>query len=177
MKVTIIRHGKVKHIWKKSCSSDEFDEECRLYDTAPIEEMARVATNEVPTIYVSILDRSTQTAKMLYGERDFFKSELIHEVPMKAAFDTKLKLPIWVWYFLGRIQWMTDNKRQPETRKQTVERAERFTKDIIEKNEDCVLISHGFFMHTLISVMKRKGFNSDRTSAFYKNGEAIVMIL
>lgn len=117
---------------------------CRLYDTAPIEEMTRVAFNEVPTIYVSILDRSTQTAKMLYGERDFCKSELIHEVPMKAAFDTKLKLPIWVWYFLGRIQWMTDSKRQSETRKQTVERAERFTKDIIEKNEDCVLISHGF---------------------------------
>lgn len=107
----------MKHIWKKSCSSDEFDEECRLYDTAPIEEMTRVATNEVPTKYVSILDRSTQTAKMLYGERDFCKSELIHEVPMKAAFDTKLKLPIWVWYFLGRIQWMTDSKRQPETKK------------------------------------------------------------
>ncbi|MCR5341760.1 MAG: hypothetical protein K6E70_00155 [Butyrivibrio sp.] len=50
MKVTIIRHGKVKHIWKKSCSSDEFDEECRLYDTAPIEEMTRVAFNEVTTM-------------------------------------------------------------------------------------------------------------------------------
>ena len=40
MKVTIIRHGKVKHIWKKFCSADEFDEECRIYDIAPTEEMA-----------------------------------------------------------------------------------------------------------------------------------------
>ena len=49
--------------------------------------------------------------------------------------------------------------------------------DIIGKNEDCVLVTHGFFMHTLISVMKRRGFKCDKTSAHYKNGEAIIMTL
>ena len=177
MKVTIIRHGKVKHIWKKFCSADEFDEECRLYDIAPIEEMASATIRDVSKIYISTLDRSYQTAKKMYGEGGFCRTELINEVPLKSAFDTKLKLPTWFWNILGRLQWMVNSKRQPESRLQTIKRAERFTQDIIGKNEDCVLVTHGFFMHTLISVMKRRGFDCDKTSAHYKNGEAIIMTL
>ena len=72
---------------------------------------------------------------------------------------------------------MVNSKRQPESRLQTVKRADRFTLDIVERNEDCVVVTHGFFMHTLISVMKRRGFKCDKTIAHYKNGEAIIMTL
>ena len=37
MRVMIIRHGKVLHNWKKWCTSAEFDEQCALYDRAPID--------------------------------------------------------------------------------------------------------------------------------------------
>ena len=37
MRVMIIRHGKVLHDWKKWCTSAEFDEQCALYDKAPID--------------------------------------------------------------------------------------------------------------------------------------------
>ena len=177
MEVTIIRHGKVKHTWKKNCSSEEFDEECRLYDIAPIEEMTITAISDVSKIYISTLDRSYQTAKKIYGKGAFCRTELINEVPLKSAFDTQLKLPTWFWNILGRLQWLANSSRQPESRSQTVKRADRFTQDIVESNEDCVVVTHGFFMHTLISVMKRRGFNCDKTSAHYKNGEAIIMTL
>ena len=177
MKVTIIRHGKVKHIWKKFCSSDEFDEECRIYAIAPIEEMASASVTDASKIYISTLERSYQTAKKMYGEGDFCRTELINEVPLKSSFDTQLKLPTWFWNISGRLQWMANSSRQPESRLQTVKRADRFTQDIVERNEDCVVVTHGFFMHTLISVMKRRGFNCDKTSAHYKNGEAIIMTL
>ncbi len=175
MEVTIIRHGKVNHIWKKKCSSDEFDEECRLYDIAPIEEMSNVAIDDASKIYISTLDRSFQTAKKMYGHRDFYRTELINEVPMKSAFDTRLKIPTWFWRFSGRMQWIFYSKRQPESRRETVRRAERFTQDIIERDEDCVLITHGFFMHTLISVMKKRDFKVRNESAHYKNGEAVFL--
>ena len=81
MEVTIIRHGKVKHTWKKNCSSDEFDEECTLYDIAPIEEMAKAAICDASKIYISTLDRSYQTAKKMYGEGAFCRTKLINEVP------------------------------------------------------------------------------------------------
>ena len=177
MKAIIIRHGKVNHIWKKRCSSDEFDEECRLYDIAPIEKMASAAVDAPSKIYISTSDRSLQTAKYLYGSRNFFKTELINEVPLRAAFDTKLKLPTWFWNISGRLQWLINSKRQPETNRQTAERAARFVQSIIDENEDCVIITHGFYMHTLISVMKRNGFNSDGNSVHYKNGEAVIMNL
>ncbi len=177
MEVTIIRHGKVKHTWKKNCSSEEFDEECRLYDIAPIEEMSKTAICDVSKIYISTLNRSYQTAKKMYGEGDFCRTELINEVPLKSSFDTQLKLPTLLWNILGRLQWLANSSRQPESRLHTIKRAERFTQDIIGKNEDCVLVTHGFFMHTLISVMKRRGFKCDKTSAHYKNGEAIIMTL
>ncbi len=177
MKIIIIRHGKVKHIWKKNCSSDEFNKECELYDTAPVEELSSAAYDDVSRIYISTLDRSFLTAKMIYGTRNFCRTELINEVPVKASFDTKLKLPTWFWHMSGRIQWMAGSKRQPETRKQTIERAERFTREITNKNEDCVLITHGFFMHTLISVMKSRGFKVKNNSIHYKNGAAVILTL
>ena len=37
MRVYVIRHGKVLHDWKKWCTSAEFDEQCALYDKAPID--------------------------------------------------------------------------------------------------------------------------------------------
>ncbi|MBO4458583.1 MAG: histidine phosphatase family protein [Butyrivibrio sp.] len=177
MEVTIIRHGKVKHTWKKICSSEEFDEECRLYDIAPIEEMASASVTDASKIYISTLDRSYQTAKNMYGEGAFIRTELINEVPLKSAFDIQLKLPTWFWNILGRLQWLVNSSRQPESKLHTIKRAERFTQDIVERNEDCVLVTHGFFMHTLISVMKRRGFNCDKTSAHYKNGEVIILTL
>ena len=37
MKVIVMRHSKVKYIWSKWYTSDEFDKACKEYDRAPIE--------------------------------------------------------------------------------------------------------------------------------------------
>lgn len=33
---------------------------------------------------------------------------------------------------------------------------------MIKRNEDCVIVTHGFFMHTLIKIMKNMGFKADK---------------
>lgn len=177
MKVTIVRHGKVKHIWKESCNSTEFDHECMLYDNAPIEDVECSIDHTADKVYISTLDRTLQTGKKMFGEREFIASKHINEVPLRSSFDTRMRLPLWFWNMSGRLQWLVNSKRQVESRKQTIKRAESFVQDIIGKNEDCVLITHGFFMHTLISEMKRKGFKSGKTGIHYKNCEAITMTL
>ena len=84
-------------------------------------------------------------------------------------------MPLGVWNFLGRLQWLIGNKRQPEVRKQTSKRAEQFANMIIERNEDCAIVTHGFFMHTLIRIMKNAGFKADKERVNYRNGEVILL--
>lgn len=189
MRVTIIRHGLVDHVWKKSCTSLEFDEECRLYDEAPIKITADskwvnearaslsrsgLLSDDIPKIYISTLIRTRLTAETLFGQRSFVKSDLIHEVPMRSAFDSKKRIPLWFWYVSVRLQWLCGSSRQPESMIQTRERARRFVDEIIQKNEDCIIVTHGFFMRTLMAVMKRHGFKADRIHLYYKNGETII---
>ncbi len=176
MIVTVIRHGKVNHTWKKWCTSSGFDEQCRLYDSAPIEKMARDKERHVSKVYISTLDRSLQTAKMLLGDMEFCTTGQINEVPLRSAFDTGLKFPLWFWNIAGRVQWLCNSGRQLETRRQTRKRADSFVQDLLKADEDCTLVTHGFFMHTLISVMEQYGFKADKAGLQYKNGEAIVLV-
>ncbi len=188
--VTIIRHGKVNYTWKKRCSSAEFDEQCRLYDMAPIENMPKAAdhrsdkayfsiTHDRGTrpdkVYISALDRSFQTAKMLFGNMTFSATDSINEVPLKSSFDTGLRLPLWFWNVSGRLQWLCNSGRQPETRHQTKDRAELFVQKIEKAGGDYAIVTHGFFMHTLIAVMKQHGFKPDKVRLNYQNGEAIIL--
>ena len=175
MTITIIRHGKVNHTWKKWCTSSEFDEECRLYDSAPIENMEDSGDIKASKVYISTLDRSLQTAIRMFGDMSFCKTDQINEVPLKSAFNTALKLPLWFWNVAGRLQWLCNSDRQPETKRQTKDRAEQFVKELINNGEDCILVTHGFFMHTLVAAMKKHGFRPDKTSLRYQNGEAIIM--
>ena len=45
---------------------------------------------------------------------------------------------------------------------------------ICEDNADCAIITHGFFMHTLIKEIKKAGFKTNNPSVVYKNGECIM---
>ena len=176
MRVVVIRHGKVLHEWKKWCTSAEFDEECELYDQAPIDVMyVDVGTNGAQCVYISTLDRILQTAKKIFGDIDFKITATLNEVPLCSGFDTIIRLPLWFWNVLGRMQWLTGNKRQPENRKKTANRADQFVNIMIKNNEDCAIVTHGFFMHILIRKMKKVGFKADKNRVSYRNGEAIVL--
>ena len=44
---------------------------------------------------------------------------------------------------------------------------------ISKENSDCVVVTHGFFMHTLIKEIKKAGFKTNNTSVKYSNGECV----
>jgi broad specificity phosphatase PhoE len=160
MKITIIRHGKVDMKWPKKCTSAGFDEACARYNEAPIVKIEKTSLeNGADVIYVSSLSRSKETARSLFGNREFVELPEISEVPLRSFKDTKKSYPLWVWNVLGRGQWLFKNKRTEEDITATRMRANKAI-DICEaEGKDCILVTHGFFMKTLLKEMKKRGYS------------------
>ena len=175
MKVVIIRHAEVDLSWNRRGTSDMFDSDCRRYDSASIKKiMYKIPLIEYQRIYISELSRSRDTAEKLFPDQDYVVSGLINEVPLRSSFYTKKKMPLWFWNSSGRLQWFINSARQIEGRKKTVERARQFVKIICNENKDSAVVTHGFFMNTLLSELKKAGFKTNKTSAAYKNGEYVI---
>ena len=81
------------------------------------------------------------------------------EVPLISFMDTEKRLPLWIWNSLGRVQWYIGNTRQLEIRNGTVQRANKVVDFLESENEDCILITHGFFMKTLVRIFKNRGYS------------------
>lgn len=175
MRVIIIRHGKVDFKWKKWSTSGQFDKDCKMYDKAPIFCLSfDVSRIKYQTIYISTLQRSRETANQLFGDKDFISTKLIDEVPLCASFTSSRKLPLVFWNVSGRLQWFFNIPSQKECRRETVHRAEQFIEMIEKKEENCIIITHGFFMHTLLNQMKKQAFQISHTRLKYSNGECII---
>lgn len=63
-----------------------------------------------------------------------------------------------MWNVLGRVQWYIGSERQLEKRKDTMQRANKAIDLCESENGDCILVTHGFFMHTMIKVLKNRGY-------------------
>ena len=174
MKVIIIRHGKVAYRRSRRCTSEEFDREYAAYDKAPLARAEYTAPQgEFRSIYVSTLPRSRETARLMFPGKDLRESELIHEVPCRSAFDSRIKLPLWLWFFLGRLQWAAGSARQPEKRRDTVKQSRQFIENLCRDGADCAVVTHGFFMHILLWELKKAGFRTDRSRLNFKHGEYV----
>ena len=80
------------------------------------------------------------------------ESPLINEVPLKSSFDTKTNMPLWFWNLTGRLQWFVNSRRQAEGRRQTRKRVKEFVELIRNDDMDIAVVTHGFYMHTLLHV-------------------------
>lgn len=160
--------------WKRWSTSEQFNEDCRMYDRAPLLPMSYSIPNEkISRYYVSTLSRSIETARAVFGELEYISSSLLDEVPLSASVDTKIKFPLMFWNITGRLQWWVNSKKQTEGRTKTSLRAKQFLDFLVENNENCVIVTHGFFMHSLLKAMKSNGFKISRKSLSYSNGECI----
>ena len=175
MIVTVIRHAKVDMKWDLMMTSAGYDKGCADYDTAGVLPVTvRLPETEFERIYVSALPRTTATARQVFADREFESTALINEVPERAGFDKGLRLPMFFWSAVSRIQWFFNVPRQPETRAQTRLRAKKAAQYLSQKNEDCAVFSHGFFMIFLLQEMEKQGFQVDHKRLHFTNGEAVI---
>ena len=172
MKILLIRHGEVAMKWEKRYTSEEYNEACERYDMADIDilpDLKPQDTGDYERIYVSTLKRSVQTRQQMFPyapEEMVIQTPLLNEVPMKA-FDSSAKIrPRWLYDLRGRVQWWIGGG-QTESCAQTRARADALIDLLEEKNENAILITHGFFMGVLISrFKKRKRYEVYRGSTF-----------
>ena len=174
MKVIVIRHEKVDFRRSCCCEPAVFDRECAAYDQAPLKTAVyTIPQGEFKSIYVSTLPRSRETARLMFPGKDLQESELIHEVPCRSAFDSKIRLPLWLWFLIGRLQWAAGSTRQPEKRRDTENRSRQFIENLCRDGADCAVVTHGFFMHILLRDLKKAGFRTDRSRLNFKHGEYV----
>lgn len=158
MKISLIRHAKVNMNWPRICNSIEFDNACKEYDLAGVFKVnvANVGS-EYSRLYVSSMHRSKATARELFPDRVYCEIE-VEEVPLRSFVDCSIKMPLWIWNIMGRLQWFLNSSRQKERRIDTVERCKRIIRELESKNENCIVVTHGFFMRTFIKCLKRQGY-------------------
>ena len=160
MRIIVIRHEKVDMTWDRKYNSVAYDLACEHYDRCPIafsdKKYEKIAGTE--KVYVSGLSRTYETACRLFDGTDFVKTDMLNEVPLRSFKDTERSYPLWVWNFIGRFQWFLGKSRQPESREQTRIRAKGMIKLLEKRQEDCYLVTHGFYMRVLISELRRCGY-------------------
>ena len=144
MRVVIIRHAEVDFCWSKRCTSAKFDSDCREYDLSPIKNVTYSIPQTVyQKVYVSELSRNKDTAKILFPNEEYFES------------------------------WLINCRRQAEGRRQTRKRAKEFVELIINDDMDIAVVTHGFYMHTLLQEMKKVGFKMTGSFVKFRNGEYV----
>ena len=167
MKLILIRHAKVNCPMPKVCDAKGFDKARATYDVSPIHPVTQKLDaskyNEAHfRFYVSTLQRTHDTLHGRIGDVSFTETDLLTEVPNRSVADLQVKLPYPCWQALGRVQWFLNAKRQPEGKAGTERRARELVSVLEQKNEDCVLVSHEFYLYTLIRVLKQNGFRIKR---------------
>ncbi len=174
MKIVVLRHGTVDYVWSRWCTSEEFDKECAEYDKAPIKHTAyNIPAIGSDNVFISSLPRSRATAEKLFNS-SLRQTEWVDEVPLRSSFDTKIKLPLWFWNLSGRLQWLINSSRQPEGQLRTRARAGKIVDLLCREGTDGVIVTHGFFMLTLLREMKHAGFTISKSRAKFENGEYVI---
>ena len=69
---------------------------------------------------------------------------------------------------------MVGISRQKEGYLNTRKRAGKFVKYLLKENEDCLVVTHGFYMHSLMLEMRKAGFRMSKFKIRYKNGEYVL---
>ena len=112
MKIVILRHGKVDMQWPRLCDSKGFDKACTDYDSADIVlSKADNRMENIEKVYISNQSRSVKTAEMIFGKKKFIQIDNICEVPLRSFADLNLRLPLWIWNVVGRLQWKKTDDR------------------------------------------------------------------
>jgi broad specificity phosphatase PhoE len=163
-----MRHYRVNHRFRRLSSAAGFDRDMEIYDRSDIiHPDAASADENWDHCYTSAMNRAVETGRHIFGS-GIKISDLLNEVPMHAGFKTRMKVPLFLWAFIARCQWLIGSKRQVEGRRATLDRAESFALRLHKENRRgtrILVVSHGFFLLILRRTLHGYGFCGKR---FYK---------
>lgn len=175
MKIGIVRHFKVDYKLKRMMNSSDFEDYVKSYDNSPVvENKIHLKDIQWNKCYCSDLKRAIITAKSIY-DKTLEITDLLREVKMCPIKKSELKIPTFLWSISSRIAWKLDHVSQLETATYTRKRAKDFLSKLdLNTNENILIVSHGFFLITLINELKLLGFKGDIPKRM-KNGYLYIL--
>lgn len=171
MRLVLVRHFKVKHKFPHFCDSKNYDIEFLKYENADlIPNRLVTSSNHFSICYSSNSKRAKETAQKVF-KKNIITTDELAEVPIKAIFSTKIKIPFVFWNIINRIAWFFNLKNSSETKNQTKKRAIQFLSRLNKiENKNILIVSHRFFLLTLQNELLKIGFKGKRMIS-PKNGK------
>lgn len=150
MKIGLLRHFKVDCPHKRMMTSKEFREWSEKYEVSRVfKKHVEMYGIEWDVCYVSDLPRAVTTAKEVYSG-NLLVDRLLREVDNAPFLHTeRIRLPFELWHICGRLAWLFKSKSQPETIAGTRKRIRRFLGNIDWKQENILIVCHGFMIFNL----------------------------
>ena len=159
MKIALLRHAKVLFEEPVISTASSFYQARADYDDSPLEAPPiHLFPEEFPRCYVSTMQRAQQTAELVYQGPAIRWDELV-EVEYTLLFFRWIPVPTRIRKFISRIQWLLNWKNVKEKKRDTMARARKVIRQLMqEKSSDTLLITHGFFMRCLQHELHKLGF-------------------
>ena len=158
MKIILIRHFKVDFKWDFAYNSLDYEKACENYDSSKVIK-ADLTIKSNGKVISSTMVRALETTRLIFNKPPDISSDLLREIPIKPFIKTNLILPTFIWNIIGRIQWRFDSKNQPETYTESRLRVDNIIDTIITKNEDCIIIAHGWIIKLIIRRLIKEKFH------------------
>jgi hypothetical protein len=172
LKIGLVRHFSVNYKFPRWCNSEIYNQEHSLYDQCDISVPSTSLPIEGYSIcYTSTKKRAIETGRILFRDKEIIPTPDLDEVPLKALFNVKFKLPLFIWNLLGRLGWFLSLSDVPENKRQTMKRNTQFISKIVKSNQgNILLVSHGFLMFSLQKELRKMGFKG-KFFCFPQNGK------
>lgn len=173
MEISLVRHGKSKHIDKKRMDCNEFNDWIRKYDDGgvfeeksyPLDTLGKISTANI--VITSDLKRSIDSAKLLNPNLKRISSSLFREtelpVPSKSLLWLKLEPSLWA--VILRSLWFTGYSNGCESLSSAKQRANKSAAELVEyaqKHKSVAFVGHGFINRLIAQELQKMGWKGKR---------------
>ena len=177
MEISLIRHGKSKHIENNRITCTEFQEWIEKYDSNGVFEENHYPSvtiekiSKAKIVITSDLKRSIESARLLNLNRNIgVVSDALFRETELPTFPRKwgLKLSPNSWAVILRCLWFSGYSRQCESLANAKQRAKKASEQLVnyaEEHKSVVLVGHGFFNRLIAEELKKVGWEGKRKSS------------
>jgi len=179
-KICIIRHAKVaiaKPGWGKTSDAKKYKME---YNTSSvitdIPENVQIKIkqfNDLKSVHCSLLPRSEQTAKLLFGDSiNIIADSRFNELDYPVIDVPLLKLPVKFLLSTSRLLWFLNlNNKSVDSFKTKKNEIKKLVDDLVklaDEERTIVIVGHGIQMRQMIKELKKRGWKPGNLEG-YKN--------
>ena len=166
MKIWIVCTGEDSKRWPERCDGNTFEEAARRAEDRIAEPLTGKKMNaEGCVIYIAPTESARQTAELCFIGGFFREEPLLAPVELRA-FTQRGVHSIRVWREMARLQRAVGDPRQPEGRKQILQRAETLIQRLSKEGKNAMLVADCLLTEALLERLRAHGCDVSRSEIF-----------